>query len=993
MRRRLMLLCVSLALIVIGGHPRAQGPAAAFFAIGDLPGGGFTTVIRDATQAGGGISAVGGAVSRRTCIPAGQTLPVSPCPRTDTAVLWRFDGSSSALTALPDPVVNTSELPRSAYAITPDGVYVAAQARVPFVTTSTSFVSRATRVTTIGLSVEDIVPTLNGGVAAAIASANPSILYGFSVDGFNQPTTGRRFDAATNTQVFIPRVCPAASAQCPAADTANPIAERGASADGDFAVGSSYRSAITHKAYRYQFSSGVVTQIPFLPGGTYNDALAISPSGNLVLVSGDSAENPNGEAYLYDFDAPAGAAVTRLGSPNAAWGPGGRWCTVEGGCQPTVFRAGGMTTDGSVVAMSFHADDGQTGYFRNAAGWFHLTSALGASGIDISQDGWDLNTLLIQGISSDGTLVFGAGARNGNTTGFVSRFAPGFLAAFNPQAAPPPDKSLVGLWTFSESGPDNADSVVFFTDDGAYYHVEGGPGDALAGFERGLYTFAGGQFALTTLVDTNGSAGLSSDTNGVSFGPAAVVGDTLDVGGQVVARRIKGGPSSIVGGWVLGDATQRDNSVAVAFIANGRYFLALDGAPQASADSRDSIETGTWSWDGAVLVVDSSVGVDTNADGGLSDPMNAPSAHAATLSADERGFVIGSAPDAFQFTRVIDPRTPAITSASIATATTGLPFAYQITATGSPSHFDVSGVPAGLSANTTTGVISGVPTVTGTFDIRLEASNALSTTIGVNRLTLVVLAPVVVPTGPAVVTPIPPAAPGEVPPVTLEFSNVTSGGTISVATVDPEAASAPDPPAGFSLGDPPVYYEITPSANLTFTGTVEVCFSYAGVTFAGVPRLLHYDTDLASWIDITRSLDTATSTVCGLTASFSPFAIAESALAGVGFHQPVEPVAGAVNTVKGGSTVALKFNVYAANGVEITSAAGISNLAFRVVRVSCQSQEQEDDVPFQSTGETSLRYADGAFIQNWKTPKTVGACYLVKLTGDGLLLTARFRVK
>ena len=42
-----------------------------------------------------------------------------------------------------------------------------------------------------------------------------------------------------------------------------------------------------------------VTAIPFLAGGTLNDARAVSPDGNLVLLTGNSAANPNGEAYLY----------------------------------------------------------------------------------------------------------------------------------------------------------------------------------------------------------------------------------------------------------------------------------------------------------------------------------------------------------------------------------------------------------------------------------------------------------------------------------------------------------------------------------------------------------------------------------------------------------------------------------------------------------------------------------------------------------------------
>ena len=50
------------------------------------------------------------------------------------------------------------------------------------------------------------------------------------------------------------------------------------------------------------------------------------------------------------------------------------------------------------------------------------------------------------------------------------------------------------------------------------------------------------------------------------------------------------------------------------------------------------------------------------------------------------------------------------------------------------------------------------------------------------------------------------------------------------------------------------------------------------------------------------------------------------------------------------------------------------------------------EAPFETTGGTSLRYAGGMFVQNWRTPTAPG-CYFVRVTGDGLLLSAVFKVK
>jgi hypothetical protein len=51
----------------------------------------------------------------------------------------------------------------------------------------------------------------------------------------------------------------------------------------------------------------------------------------------------------------------------------------------------------------------------------------------------------------------------------------------------------------------------------------------------------------------------------------------------------------------------------------------------------------------------------------------------------------------------------------------GNSFAYQITATNNPFAFDAVGLPAGLSLNRTSGLISGTPTATGTFSVTLTA--------------------------------------------------------------------------------------------------------------------------------------------------------------------------------------------------------------------------------------------------------------------------------
>jgi hypothetical protein len=67
--------------------------------------------------------------------------------------------------------------------------------------------------------------------------------------------------------------------------------------------------------------------------------------------------------------------------------------------------------------------------------------------------------------------------------------------------------------------------------------------------------------------------------------------------------------------------------------------------------------------------------------------------------------------------------TPVITSSLSATGTVGTAFNYTITASNAPTSYSATGLPAGLSVNTSNGVISGTPTAATTSNITIKAMN------------------------------------------------------------------------------------------------------------------------------------------------------------------------------------------------------------------------------------------------------------------------------
>jgi hypothetical protein len=111
------------------------------------------------------------------------------------------------------------------------------------------------------------------------------------------------------------------------------------------------------------------------------------------------------------------------------------------------------------------------------------------------------------------------------------------------------------------------------------------------------------------------------------------------------------------------------------------------------------------------------------------------------------------------------------------------------------------------------------------------------------------------------------------------------------------------------------------------------------------------------------------------------------------FYQPVD-MGSVFNTVKGGSTVPLKFRVFWGD----TEQTDVSVVAgFAATAIACPNGSLTTDaIEVTTTGGTSLRYdtTAGQFVQNWKTPKKPGACYTVTMTTtDGSSSSANLQLK
>jgi uncharacterized delta-60 repeat protein len=102
-------------------------------------------------------------------------------------------------------------------------------------------------------------------------------------------------------------------------------------------------------------------------------------------------------------------------------------------------------------------------------------------------------------------------------------------------------------------------------------------------------------------------------------------------------------------------------------------------------------------------------------------------------------------------------------------------------------------------------------------------------------------------------------------PVKLTFTQVHVPGQTSLTT----KATGPSPPAQWFHGQPIVYYDLTTTA--AYSGPIEVCVEYQGISFAGDPRIYHYVN--GSWNELATSVDSVSETACAETESLSHFAL------------------------------------------------------------------------------------------------------------------------
>lgn len=196
--------------------------------------------------------------------------------------------------------------------------------------------------------------------------------------------------------------------------------------------------------------------------------------------------------------------------------------------------------------------------------------------------------------------------------------------------------------------------------------------------------------------------------------------------------------------------------------------------------------------------------------------------------------------DSRSLTLTVNPPPPIINSPAAAAGRVNAAFTYSIQAVNTPTGYDATGLPAGLTLNTTTGVIAGTPTQHGVFNVTLSATNPGGTTT--SPLVLTIEAPLNVPayTGPLQLS----GVQGAAFTFTPAFSNSPTGFTASGR------------PAGLSVNA--TTGAITGTLEATGTWTIQIAATNAGGT---TTVALTLTVNPAPTAPVITSASTATGTV------------------------------------------------------------------------------------------------------------------------------------
>jgi hypothetical protein len=217
-------------------------------------------------------------------------------------------------------------------------------------------------------------------------------------------------------------------------------------------------------------------------------------------------------------------------------------------------------------------------------------------------------------------------------------------------------------------------------------------------------------------------------------------------------------------------------------------------------------------------------------------------------------------------------------------------------------------------------------------------------------------------------------------------SGTNEGSTVKIASdavsdaVGNSAASIDSAAFKIDLSDPyDVAFQGGPAAGSYDFGNVPAkptCTAKDDVSGLKSCEVTDYSTDVGTHTMTATATDNADRTATA-TRTYTVAAATTK-----GFFSPID-MNNAVNTVKGGSTVPAKFELFGgATNTEQKNLSAVSSMSAKQISCSTLTGATDAIEEIVSTSATGLRFdtTGDQFIYNWKTPKSPGTCYSLTMT-------------
>jgi uncharacterized delta-60 repeat protein len=522
-------------------------------------------------------------------------------------------------------------------------------------------------------------PNPGGGLTAIVAAPNGQIYLGGTFSSIQPNKTGYPVSRSNVARVnndgsLDPTFDPSING---AVDSVQPLP------DGSVIVGGNFSSVQVGGAY--------------LIGGSFAH-VGGNAAANLSLLNNDGTYNSQ---YSANPNGPINAIAAQ---PNGQTLVGGSFTTIGGGTASNIAR---LNTDGTIDG-SFSAPANAT---VNAIG-------LQANG-----------QLLVGGAF---TTISGQNspylARLGSTGAADASFAPVVNAAVD-SVVVQPNGQIVIAGPFTAVDGQVVGGIARLNSDGtldvSFNPMANGPVQALTMQTDGTF-YVGGSFTSIGGQNLSNVAHLfSSGAVDTSFNPnpnAAVDAIAVQYDGKVLIGGAFTSAGGIARSQIARFAAPSPTSQSVTVSPDQStvtWTLSGDGPLISSVTVEETTDGSTWT----------TVGTASSTDGATWEATNLPPAGAAVFEVRLTGITPSSefsSAGLVQTLYLVDTLAiePTVNSVSSVTAVSGTPFAFTVTATQLPKTFSATGLPPGLNINPTTGIITGTPTATGTYNAVVTVGNA-----------------------------------------------------------------------------------------------------------------------------------------------------------------------------------------------------------------------------------------------------------------------------